>query len=133
MRIFNGRTFPDGYVHPVTGCRPYRTTYAWGIIIIYLCITLAGGMKSGKNTSSNTEFSGSKAGSWSRIPTVMSFLKITVPLYEVSFPAIIRKSVDLPIPFLAIKATFCPLPIPKDIFSNNSCSPNRLLRLSTCK
>ena len=20
MRIFNGRTFPDGYVHPVTGC-----------------------------------------------------------------------------------------------------------------
>ena len=30
MRIFNGRTFPDGYVHPVTGCRPYRTTYALG-------------------------------------------------------------------------------------------------------
>ena len=43
------------------------------------------------------------------------------------------KMTGLTIPFLAINATFCPCPTPKEIPSNSNCSPNRLLKLSTCK
>ena len=63
----------------------------------------------------------------------MPFLKVTLPLSDKSFPAIILSMLVFPEPLLAIKATLSPKFKPKLRPENNTLSPYDLLMFSTDK
>src|SRR6056297_2009016 len=66
---------------------------------------------------------GFKSGSCSKNEILMPFRVVTWPVSEVSLPAIMLRMDVLPLPFLAIRAIFWSLLIPKVISEKSTSSP----------
>ena len=60
------------------------------------------------STLPRTSLLSSRCGSWSSMPTVAPGASIASPRYSLSTPAMIRSSVDLPVPFRPRTPIFAP-------------------------
>jgi hypothetical protein len=63
----------------------------------------------------------------------MLLVSVIVPDSGESFPASRLRRVDFPVPFFAIRATFCPSKMVNEIFLNRINSPHLFERFSACK
>src|SRR5574344_1520524 len=83
--------------------------------------------------ASITDIPSGNTGNWRRYATLKSLRNTMLPSSYGSSPAIMRKNVVLPIPFLAIKPILSPSYTPNVTSENNTLSPNDFDNPSICK